>query len=61
MTVEQTIDEMQITGATASGNDRQPVGEVSICAGRKSGRLFMAHMNPSNSFVLTDGVGEPVQ
>src|SRR5580698_4685258 len=61
MTVEQTIDEVQVTGATASGNDRQPIGKVSICPSRKSGRLFMAHMNPLNSFVLTDGVGEPVQ
>jgi short chain dehydrogenase len=61
MTVEQTIDEVQVAGTTASGNDRQPVGEVSVCPSRKSGRLFMAHMNPFDFLVLADGVGEPVQ
>jgi acetate kinase len=61
MTVEQTIDEVQVAWATASGNDCQPIGEVSVCPSRKSGRLFMAHMNPLDFLVFTDGVGEPVQ
>jgi hypothetical protein len=61
MTIEETVDEMQVAGTTASGADREPIRQVRLRASRKSRRFLVPHVNPLHLFVVADGVGESIE
>src|SRR5258708_38588653 len=61
VTVVESIDQMQIAGPATSGADRQSSGEMGFCASGKRRRLFMPHVNPLQSRVPPNGVGDPVE
>jgi len=48
LAIEQTVDQMQVAGATTAGANRKAAGEMSLRPGRESRGLFMPHVNPVN-------------
>jgi hypothetical protein len=61
MTIVEAIDQMEITGPTASGADSQFAGEMRFCACSKCRSLFVPNMNPLEIFSPADGIGDAVQ
>ena len=54
MTVVESVDQMQVTGAATSGADSQSPCEMRFRASGKRCRLFMSHVNPSNLVLPAD-------
>ena len=52
---------MEIAWAAAAGADREIARQVRFGAGRKSGDLLVADMEPFDLTLASDGVGQPVQ
>jgi hypothetical protein len=61
MTVEQSIDEVKIARTAASGADGERARELRVCAGRESGNLLMADMDPVDLALAPDRVGDAVE
>jgi hypothetical protein len=61
MTIEETVDEMQVAGATASGADRETIRQVRFRASRKSRRLLVPHVNPLHLLMFADGIRESIE
>ena len=49
MAVEQTVNQMQISGAAAARTHRQFSGDGGLAARREGGDLLMAHMHPGDA------------
>src|SRR4029077_20572043 len=61
VTVEQTVDEMQIARATASRTDRELSCQVRLGTGRESRDLLVPHMHPFDLALAADRIGQPIQ
>ena len=61
MAVEQAVDEMQIARAATAGADGEGAGEMRVRAGGEGGYFFMAHMDPFDAAMATDGIGQAIQ
>jgi hypothetical protein len=61
VTVEQSIDQMQITGAATAGTHGELARQVRLGAGRESGNLFVPDMNPRDLALAAERVGQTVQ
>jgi hypothetical protein len=61
LAVEETVDEMEVTGAAAAGADREVAGNMRLGAGGEGGDLFVAHVQPFDAAAPANGVGEAVQ
>src|SRR5436189_4689768 len=61
MGVVEAVDQMKISGAAASGADGQSASEMRFRAGGERRRLFMSHVNPSNSLSSSNRVGDSVE
>ena len=59
--VEQSVDQMQVAGAAASGADGELAGEMCLGAGGKGGGLLVPHMDPVDLLLLAQRIGETVQ
>src|SRR5215471_3261424 len=59
--VIQPVDQMEISGTTTSSADGQSSCQMRFRAGGKRRRLFMPHMNPSNSPLSANRVGDSVE
>jgi hypothetical protein len=59
--IVQSIDQVQIPGATAPGTHRQAPGQMRFRTSSKCGGLFVPDVNPFDSFVGTDCVRDPVE
>src|SRR5260370_806747 len=61
MTVVEAVDQVQVPGTTTPGADRQPSREMCLRSGGKCCRLFMSHVNPSNSFLCSNRVRDAIE
>ena len=61
LAVEETVDEMQVTGAAAAGADREVAGDMGVGAGGEGCDLFVAHVQPFDPAAPANGVGEAVE
>ena len=61
MAIEQSIDEMQISGPATARAHREFAGHMRLGTGRKGGNLFVAHMQPLNLSLATNGVDQAVE
>ena len=61
VTVVETIDEVKISGATASGAYGKLSADLGLATRGESGYFFVADHLPINAIVGTDGVGEAVE
>ncbi len=61
MTIEETVDEMQVTGTTASGADREPIRQMRFRASSKSRRFLVPHVDPLDLFMFADGIRESIE
>src|SRR5207237_8548319 len=48
VTIVESVDQMEIARSATTGADGQATSQMRFRAGRKSGRFFVAHMNPLN-------------
>ena len=49
MGIEQSVDQVEIPGPTASGTDGETAGELGLRPGGKGGTLFMPGRGPTRS------------
>jgi hypothetical protein len=61
MTVEQAIDEMQITGSATARADRKITSEVGVRARREGRDFLMPDMDPFDLALATDHIGQAVE
>ena len=60
MTIEKTVDEMEIAWSAAACADGKFASQMRLGARCKSGDLFMPDMDPLDFGLLAKRVGEPV-
>jgi hypothetical protein len=58
--IVKPVDQMQVAGSTTSRADREASREVRFGARGKRSRLFVSDVGPSNLFLSTKRVGDPV-
>ena len=58
--VEQSVDQVQITGAAAAAADGKFAGQMGLRAGGEGGTFLMAHMDPFDGFQTPQRVGETI-
>ena len=61
MTVEQTIDQMQVAGSAAAGADSKRTCEMGLTGGSESCGLFVSNMNPFDLTLAAQRVGQPIK
>lgn len=61
VTVEQPIDEMEVTRTTAACAYRQLAGQMRLGTRGEGGSLFMSHVNPGDFAQSPEAVGKAVQ
>jgi hypothetical protein len=61
VTVEQTVDEVQVAGSAAAGANSELTRQMRLGAGRERRDLLMPDMDPLDLPLSADGVGQPVQ
>ena len=61
VTVEQTVDEVQVARPAAARADRELAGQVRLGAGRERGDLLVPDVHPLDLPLPADGVGQTVQ
>ena len=61
VTVEQTVDEVQIARPAAARADRELARQMRLGAGRERGDLLVPDMDPLDLALPADGVGQAVQ
>ena len=61
VTVEQTVDEVQVARPAAAGADRELAGQMRLGAGRERRDLLVPDMDPLDLALPADGVGQAVQ
>src|SRR5580658_6200391 len=61
MTIEESIDQVQIARTTGARTRGESAGEVRFCTSRKCARLLVAHMHPLNAPLPAQRVGDAVQ
>src|ERR1700704_2497872 len=58
--IVKPVDQMQVAGSATARADREASGEVGFRARGKPSRLFVSDVGPSNLFLSTNRVGDPV-
>jgi len=61
MTIEQTVDEMQVAGSAASCADRELSRQMRLGAGREGRDLLVPHMDPFDLALAPNCVRQPIQ
>jgi len=61
VTVEQAVDEVQIAGSTAPRADGKLICQMSLGAGCECGDFFVAHVNPLDLPLPSDGVSQTIE
>jgi hypothetical protein len=61
VTVEQSIDQMQVTGPAAAGTNREASGDSRLGSRGKARDLLMSHVHPCNVTQTTKTIVDPVQ
>src|SRR5271165_4459635 len=61
MTVEQSVDEVQISWPTAARANREGAGQVSLGTGCECGNLFTTDMQPFDFALATNGIGKAIE
>ena len=61
LAIVKAIDQMQVSGAAASGAYRQFAGEMRFRARRERGCLLMTHMNPLDLLVGANRIGDAIE
>src|SRR5712671_896749 len=61
MTVEQTIDQVQVARTATSGANRETTCDMRIRAGRERGDLLVPDMQPLNAAMAAQRIGEAIE
>ncbi|MNV77273.1 hypothetical protein D3C71_1706820 [compost metagenome] len=61
VTIEQTVDQMQVTWPTRSGADRQLAGKLGFRTGGKGSDFFVARTQPFDGAHTVQAVAEAVK
>jgi hypothetical protein len=61
MTIEQSIDEVQIAGSAAACADGEFSRQMRLGAGRECGDLLMAYVEPLDLAVAAHGIGQSIE
>jgi hypothetical protein len=61
LTVEQAVDQMQVSGATASGANRKLSRQLRLGARRERRAFLMTHVDPLDDPVAPQGVREAIE
>ena len=61
MTVEQAVDEVQVAGAAAPCADGKLTCQMSLGASCECGDFFVAHVNPLDLPLPSDGVSQTIE
>ena len=61
MTVEESVEQVQVVGPTTSRTDGEPTGEIRVGAGGECRHLFVPDVQPIDSAMAPQCVGKAVQ
>ena len=61
MSIVKTINEVQVSGTTASRADGQFSGQSCLCAGGERCGFLVADTNPADPFPASYRIGDPVE
>jgi hypothetical protein len=61
MTIEQTIDQMEIAGSAASRSYRKFTGEMRVRSSGKGRHFLVTNVKPFDFAVAADGIGYSIQ
>jgi hypothetical protein len=61
MAIEESIDEVEVSGSAAARTDGQLTGDMRCGTGSEGRAFLVAHMNPFNVLQAAQGVGEAVE
>ena len=61
VTIEETVDQVQIAWPAAPRADRELAGQVRLGARRESGNFLVSDMHPFDLALAPNRVGQPVQ
>jgi hypothetical protein len=61
LTVEETIDEVQVARPAAAGANGEFARQMRFGAGRECGDLLVPHVNPFDLSLSSDSVGQTVK
>jgi hypothetical protein len=61
MSIEESVDQVKVTGPAAATAGREFPAELSLGARRKRGSFFVAHVNPLNFAIYLQSVRHRIQ
>src|SRR5438105_15214844 len=61
VTIEQTVDEVQVAGSAAAGANGELSSQMRLGAGRERGNLLVPDVDPRDLSLPADGVGEAIE
>ncbi len=61
MSIEESVDQVKVTGATAAAAGREFPAELSLGPRRERGSFFVAHVNPLNFAIYSQSIRHRIQ
>jgi hypothetical protein len=57
MSIEEAVDQVKVAGAAATRAGREFPAQLSLCASRKRGSFFVAHVDPFQLLIEPQRIG----